>query len=84
MRALALACLLGIAAAATGVEPERPVWPQEFQVTAATAAACRRRRPAPACTCRCQPRLPFTYHPWQISFDFEVPYVKEYQKEGLT
>ncbi len=55
MRALVLAMLLCAAYAATGVEPERPVWPAEFQVGAAAAAAaatpCRSalHRPCPSC-----------------------------------
>ena len=96
MRALLLLALVGAAVAAaatTTIEPDRPVWPQEYQVRG--GPCCRRRHPPaargagaawPFCGASGHPAspLPACFAVVQVSWEFEVPYIKEYQKEGLT
>ena len=97
MRPLLLLALVGAAAAAaatTTIEPDRPVWPQEYQVR--RGGPCCRRLPLAAgsgadaaghaalLVDSQPPPLPASPAAVQVSWEFEVPYIKEYQKEGLT
>lgn len=108
---LLAACSVAAAAAAavggTTIEPDRPVWPEEFEVghgpcgmaggiqlscqlpamprarrLQRSAAPCARHSP-PARTTPISPPVGPARAP-QVSWDFEVPYIAEYQKGGLT
>ena len=75
-------------AAATTIEPDRPVWPQEYQVGrggAPPAAVAAGPVAASGPSCVCKPSCnAFQASCWsQVSFDFEVPYIGEYQKSGF-